>query len=136
MQIKIQNAEIVLSAPSSYSARWDVYSAAASNPNRSFAAALGLCWRGPTAPKARLAQHKFDALSYGGAVMDELVARGVPVADIMNAGVQAWHLCGEGLITATEVEDAENFSDGGDTSTAGSSPSAENTDRARSGSAA
>jgi hypothetical protein len=54
----------------------------------------------------------------------------------MNAGVQAWHLCGEGLITATEVEDAENFSDGGDTSTAGSSPSAENTDRPRSGSAA
>jgi hypothetical protein len=68
--------------------------------------------------------------------MDELVARGVPVADILNAGVQAWNLCGEGLITATEVEDAENFSDGGDTSTAGSSPSAVNTDKARSGSAA
>jgi len=114
MQIKIQGDAVDLKKPESISARWDVYSAATANANRAFAAALALCWDGPNPPRARLSAHRFDALAYGGAVIDELVDRGASVAEVVGAGLRAWQLCGEGLITSQEVEEVEGFSNGGE----------------------
>lgn len=110
--VTLAGVDVPLKAPASASARWDVYSAATSNPNRAFAAALALCWDGPNKPRTRLAAHRFDALSWGGAVLDELVERGVPLPEVIGAGLRAWQLCGEGLITGEEVKDAEGFSSG------------------------
>lgn len=112
--VHLAGTDIPLKTPTSASARWDVYSAATANPNRAFAAALALCWDGTDKPKARLAAHRFDALAFGGAVLDDLVARGITLPEIIGAGLVAWQMCGEGLITAAEVEDAENFSRGGE----------------------
>jgi len=112
--VNLAGTDIPLKAPASASARWDVYSAATANPNRAFAAALALCWDGTDRPRAKLAAHRFDALAFGGAVLDELVARGVPLPEVIGAGLVAWQMCGEGLITGAEVEEAEGFSSGGE----------------------
>lgn len=110
--VSLGGDDVALAAPTSTASRWDVYSAATSNANRAFAAALGLCWQGKGKPKTRLAAHKFEPLSYGGAVLDELVERGITVPEILGAGLRAWQLCGDGLITAQEVEEVEGFSGG------------------------
>jgi len=110
--VTLAGVDVPLEAPASASARWDVYSAATSNPNRAFAAALALCWTGKNKPRTQLARHRFDALAFGGAVLDELVSRGVPLPEVIGAGLVAWRLCGEGLITGEEVEAAEGFSSG------------------------
>lgn len=110
--VTLGGVEVELVAPTSAAARWDVYGAATTNANRAFAAALALCWSGKGKPRARLAAHKYDPLAFGGAVLDELVARGIAVPEVLGAGLRAWQLCGEGLITAEEVEDAEGFFDG------------------------
>jgi len=55
-------------------------------PGRIFrvgAAAVGLAWRGPGKPKAK---YDSDPVSYGGAVLDDLVARGIPLDQIVQAG--------------------------------------------------
>jgi hypothetical protein len=77
--VTLAGVDVELQSPTSTSARWDVYSAATSNPNRAFAAALALCWRGKGKPRTRLAAHRYDALAFGGAVLDELTGRGVPL---------------------------------------------------------
>ena len=110
--VTLAGTDIPLKTPTQTSDRWDAYSAATANPNRAFAAALALCWDGPNKPSARLASHRFDALAWGGAVLDELVDRGVPLPEVIGAGLRAWQLCGEGLITGEEVADAEGFSSG------------------------
>jgi len=112
--VSLAGETVDLQVPDSASARWDVYSAATQNSNRAFAAALALCWAGPHKPKARLAGHRYDPLAFGGAVLDELVSRGVPLPEVIGAGLRAWQLCGDGLITAAEVEAAEGFSGGGE----------------------
>jgi hypothetical protein len=110
--VTLAGVDVPLKTPESASARWDVYSAATTNPNRAFAAALALCWDGPKKPRTKLQAHRFDALSFGGAVLDELVSRGVPLPEVIGAGLVAWKLCGDGLITGEEVEAAEDFSGG------------------------
>ena len=112
--VSLGGESVDLKVPASASARWDVYSAATQNSNRAFAAALALCWDGPKPPRARLAGHRFDPLAFGGAVLDELVARGVPLPEVIGAGLRAWQMCGDGLITGSEVEEAEGFSAGGE----------------------
>lgn len=133
--VTLAGVDVPLERPASASARWDVYSAATSNPNRAFAAALALCWSGKGRPRARLAAHRFEPLAFGGAVIDELVDRGVALPEIIGAGLRAWQMCGDGLITGAEVDEAQDFSDGGDPSTGASSPSAESTGTVPSGGA-
>jgi len=125
--VTLAGVDVELQSPASTSARWDVYSAATSNPNRAFAAALALCWQGKGKPRTRLQSHRYDALAFGGAVLDELTGRGVPLPEVIGAGLVAWQLCGDGLITGAEVEDAEDFSAGEEPSTGASSRSAVST---------
>lgn len=47
------------------------------------AALVGLAWTGPGKPRAK---YGGDPLAYGGAVLDELIERGVPFSDIASAG--------------------------------------------------
>lgn len=62
-------------------------------PGRLFrvgAAAVGLAWRGQGKPKAK---YEGDPMAYGGQVLDELVARGIPLDQIMQAGTVLLMLC-------------------------------------------
>jgi hypothetical protein len=110
--VTLAGVDVELRQPTSVAARWDAYGAVAQNPARGFAAALGLCWAGPNRPKPRYAAHKYDPLSYGGAVLDDLASRGISIAEINGAGLVAWKLCGDGLLSAQEVAEAEDFSSG------------------------
>jgi len=113
--IELAGKPIRLVRPRSYAARMDVVMAASGNTMRAMAAALGLCWAqvgaGVQRPlRTTLAAHKYDALAYGGAVLDELLGvRGVSAQDLAPALTAAWQLCTADLITAEEVAEAEDF---------------------------
>ena len=110
---KIGDLDVTLAAPASMAARYDVLLGSERNRQRAMAAALGLCWqRGDGRPKARYA---YDIMAYGGAVIDELGARGVKLRDVLSAGGVALELCAEGLFSESEVEEAVgNSGAGGD----------------------
>lgn len=72
--------------------------------HRVWAACVGLCWGGPKAPRADFAKHRFDVLAYGGAVYDELIARGIPGGDIPEAGLRCWRVMA-GLPVDGPIED-------------------------------
>lgn len=109
----VGGVEVALAAPASMAARYDVLLAAEKNRQRAMAAALGLCWqRGEGRPKAR---YGYDVMAYGGAVIDELAARGVKLRDVLHAGAVALELCADGLFSEEEVADAVgNSGAGGD----------------------
>jgi hypothetical protein len=47
---------------------------------------------------------------FGGAVLEELLTRGVSFVQITEAGAAALGVLADGLVTADEVSDAEDFS--------------------------
>lgn len=122
--------ELDLQLPRSMAAVYDVLEAGSRNRTRAFAAALGLCWP-PAPPRPRhstreqRAEHKRlarllrppaalyqgDPLEYGGAVFDDLYARGMLPAEIVAAGVQAFNLVAEQIVLEREVEAAEGNSE-------------------------
>lgn len=110
-ELRLLKMPVQLSAPKSYSALFDLVG---QDPSlRLFGACIGVCWpRADKLLKVSLAQHKYDVLGYGGAVVDGLVAQRVPVADIMRVGEAAYRLCVESLagMTEPEVAAAEGFS--------------------------
>ena len=107
--VTIGGQEVTLALPKSYAIRYEVFLASAGNQLRAWACALGLCWQGPTRPKARYEQ-TFSPLAYGGMVLDELVARGIPASEIAAAGVVAHNLLSsEFLPTEPEVKAVEGF---------------------------
>lgn len=55
------------------------------------AALVGLAWTGPGKPRAK---YSSDPLAYGGAVLDELVERGLPFGAITSAGTMLFALAG------------------------------------------
>ena len=46
-----------------------------------------------------------DPLAYGGAVFDDLYARGVLPTDLTMAGVAAYNLCASSIVLEREVEE-------------------------------
>lgn len=102
--------KITLARPRSYAARYDVLVASGQNQSRALVAALGLCWVGPTRPRARY-ERTHNPLTYGGEVLDELVERGLRRGDILAAAVQAWPLATEGLADAEAVKEVEGKSE-------------------------
>lgn len=92
-----------LRAPDSYAAALDVAVGLQTNPRRALWAALALCWPVFSRPYRRkmakdhpwqplnstLAGSGFDALAFGGAVLDELTARGLSLDEIGEAAGEA-----------------------------------------------
>lgn len=118
---------VPLRLPKSHAIRWEVWRAAGTNTDRAFSAALGVAWFGSRRPKARYDRCGYDVMVYGGQVFDELVARGHAPLAIIAAGAVAYQWIGDSVITEEELTAAEDFSEGGDSSTESSSPSAEAT---------
>lgn len=125
--VKVGAIMVPLTAPTSVSLRADVCVAANLNMQRAGGAALGLCWSGPGKPKAKLAKYKHVLNEYGGAVIDELAATGVPLVEIFAAGTTAIAMCSDGLVWSAEVDEAEGFSEAGAPSTGTSSTSSGST---------
>lgn len=97
--------------PKSFTLRQDLILGSASNPRRAAAAALGLCWAGKSPPTAQYQRLNWDPMAYGGAVMDELVARGLAWDEVYAAGMICLSKVVESHIGETEVSEAENFTE-------------------------
>ena len=115
--VNLGGAEVRLGLPKSYSVCFDVVVAAGQNTLRAFCAALGLCWQGKGRPRARYDASGYNALAYGGQVLDELVARGLTPGEVHAAGAIAFNLMAEQIITEDEVADAEGNSEAPEPST-------------------
>jgi len=107
--IQIGDRHVPLKAPKSPTVCWEIAQAAATNPSRAFAAALGVC-----GPALQLnAKYRGDVLAYGLAVMDELVGRGIKAAQVYGAGALAYNECAAAVVDLPgeeEVADREGFS--------------------------
>ena len=104
--VKVGNREVVLTLPKSMSVRYDVAAYYNTNSTRALAAALGLCWGALGKPKAKY-EDSYSVGQYGGAVFDELVAKGVSAQEIALAGSWAYVLIARSLPQAQEVDRAE-----------------------------
>lgn len=79
-------------------------------PDLAFAAAIGLCWRGPGRPSVRW--NAADPAGYGEAVFDELIGRaGVTHGEIIEVGAELWNQILDSLPTADEVKEASGNSE-------------------------
>jgi len=83
------------------------------NPELAFAAAIGLCWRGPGRPSARWTAA--DPAAYAEAVFDELIGRsGVTYGEIVEVGAGLFSRIVDSLPTAIEVKEASGNSQPGE----------------------
>ena len=110
--VQVGPYEVGLKPPLSFAIRWDLamaMGAASSVPEkwRLRAAALGMCWRGEGAPRASL--QGVDFISYAGALLDELMSRGIRPAQVMAASTVAYRVVTDGLITDADVKAAQDF---------------------------
>ncbi len=100
---------VVLRPPKSQAIRWEILMLASKAKPRACAAALAACWRSPDRPSPSYTQHRYDCGSFGGAVLDELLERGVPFSKVVEAGMVALDVIADGLVSAEAIEDAETF---------------------------
>lgn len=114
--VTIGTRTVRLRSPSSPSMAFDVVTATNTNELRAICAALGMCWEaGPDLGcPAKYKDHKYNALAYGGAVLDALIARGVPLDQVTHAGQVAFMLLAAKLPTRKDVDEAEGFSGPGE----------------------
>jgi hypothetical protein len=110
---KLMGWDLDLTPPASLAERWDITGAAQDAPDnqvmiRVCAAALGVSWgrfrRNGKAPK-----YSGRVLDYGGKVLDFCLAGGASLADIVTAGGYALDLVRGSLMSAGDVQEAEDF---------------------------
>ncbi len=114
--VTLGGEEIAIKLPPSPAMRLDIFYAAGTNVDRAACAALGACWHGEGRPPARYTRYQHKPLDYGGAVLDGLLARGLPYREILAAAGEVFalvagsvrDLVGE-LTTPDEVEAVEDF---------------------------
>ena len=107
MEIKLGKFTGTLRKPASFMTAREVTMAVGTSAIRGLGAALGACWSG----KSLKATYKYDALAYGGSVVDELMALGVPEAEIYAAGKIALDLVIDSLPREEAVAQAETFTE-------------------------
>ena len=105
---QIGQHSITLDPPRSMAVRWEIFSLGAHSSLRASAAALAVCWKGPGKPKATLERHQWNVGRWAGAVLDELLTRGVPLDEIASVGAMAFTALSDGLMTEDEVVDTGN----------------------------
>lgn len=106
--VTIGGAEVPLTLPTSFAVRSEITLATEANWQRAIFAALGACWRGPGRPKARY-EASNAPLIYGAAVLDELIGRGLRLADLWAPATQAYKMVAASILTEEEVAAAEGF---------------------------
>lgn len=106
--VSIKGRQVQLRTPVSVTSQWETIGILEEFPLRAAGAALGLC-----APQVTKARFKGDIREFGGAVVDDLNARGVSITEIREAGQIALGMIAEGLTAAAQeagVQAAEDFS--------------------------
>lgn len=109
---------VTLRTPPSFALGRAVSVAVGANALLGLGAALGVCWAGKPL-KATTKAHGHDLCAYGGAVVDELHALGIPEADIWAAASTAMELLTATTPTEAGVSAAADFTG---PPTAGSTP--------------
>jgi len=110
-KVTIAGKEYPLHRPQSFALRNDIILAAALNPVRGTAAALGVCLAKDKLFGFSYASHRHDALSYGGAVLDFFVEKKLLTGQqVVELGAIAFQLCREAIPTEGEVAAEEGFS--------------------------
>ena len=104
--VQLGTHTVPLKAPASFLVRREIALAVGTNAIRGLCAALGVCWGG----KPLKAKYNFQPLPYGGEVFDELMALGVPEADIYAAASKALELCVD-VPTEDNVARAADFTE-------------------------
>lgn len=114
--VQVGQHQVILGRPPSVASIYDVVTAAAKNELRGLAAALGLCWEagGSKAAPAKWSTCGCDALVYGGRVIDQLAARGIPLEDWTDAASRAFLELAERLPKKKAVEELEDFTGPGE----------------------
>lgn len=112
--ITILGEQITLVCPTSYTDRYELLGLAGDHPLRGLCAAIGWCWPVSHKGKPKASPGKRGAPNwgaYGQAVFDDLLARGVKIAEITEAGGVAVKLLNDGLPGGEAIEDVEGFTD-------------------------
>jgi hypothetical protein len=105
--VEVRGQTVQFAPPASVAIRYEVAYAAAENESRAFAAALGVCW-----PKlGKRVRYRYDVMAYGGQVIEFLLEEGWSYMDIQSAGVVAYAHIAQTLPRASEVKEAEDFSE-------------------------
>lgn len=99
----------LLGLPPSFSLREDIAFAATVNSRRAWAAALGVCWRGSPRIHVSIEACGYNVQEYGGKVIDYLLGKSVPRAQITEAGGAAWTLIAASIMDGGEVSKQEGF---------------------------
>lgn len=108
MEITLGDKSHPIVLPPSFALRHEIIAAGATNMPRAACAALGV-----SVPALRLrARYNFAPLPYGGAVLDELVARGLKADEVFRAAAEVYSLAVDATITDDEVKAAEGNSGG------------------------
>lgn len=104
--------EIVFGRPKSLTYAVECVGQMGVNATRGLGACLGVAWtagKSRGAPKARLDKCGYSVAVYGGRVVDELLERGVSLADLQRAGVAAMEFLSEGI--PSEVDETVDFTE-------------------------
>lgn len=97
--------KVTFRVPPSFAIRNEIAYSATSNPQRAYAAALGVCW----GDLQRRVRYRMDPLDYGGRVIDYLGGEGWDYLEIVGAGQLAYAHLTRGLFSEKEVRDVANF---------------------------
>lgn len=113
MEVTLGGQTLTLRPITDESVKGDLFSAAVACPtglHRVYSAALALSWPGAGRKlKKPEARYNYTPLQFGGAVYNELVARGYDQAEILDAGRTAFAAATAGLLTGGDVEEARRF---------------------------
>lgn len=114
--VTLGSETVPIRLPGPFALRLDLFHAAGRNSRRGCVAALGLSWGGESPLRTTIRRFgDDDILAYGGAVTDELIARGYSWSEIRNAGTYVWSLIADSVTpllempTPAEVQTAEDF---------------------------
>lgn len=106
-RFEVGGRSVQLHRPGSISVQYEIVYSAATNEQRAFAAALGACWD----RLGKRVQYRYDPLPYGGRVIEHLLEHGWTYPEIIQAGQIAFAYLARDIISASEVEEAEGFSE-------------------------
>lgn len=106
--VEIGGATIKLKPHRDLAICFEIVQLAMTNETRACAAALGACWASAGPPKA---QYGGNPSEYGKGVLNDLLGRGIPGVEIMNAGRAAWLMLSARLPRARAVQEQEAFSE-------------------------
>jgi len=113
--VTIQGQEVELEIPTSQAEVLAVINIGVRHPQWSAAAALGVCWprhiTWPGQARPEMLRCRFDGLVYGSNVIDSMCSAGVPLGEVIAAGIAAYELLPDLLLSPEELAAAKAFID-------------------------